>query len=570
MRLKTRRIVKTSQRLLQLLIFFILCNSLGSLRNHLKNVFRQDIPEEYTGGPITDIQCIPCFYWYQTCGSIIWNDQKWLRVSKNLSDESLYSMESGPFSRSFLYVRQDTGEKPISDIAISSDPLMIPVHVTQDINNLLQSSDSSVYHNHKFHQKGSSWRASWSWFWNSGKVLASHDHADDASDSTMDDISLRGENWKYKGYGIWCKFDNTKEIVANIEIFLGSLFLESRPYWREVIHEFKPDDKLPLPISITVKIATNVKEETGELNDGTLKMDSKFKILQVSDVHFRSSINSMPMLKEYQTMQFITNTITRELPNLVIVTGDILDSTNSIDYQTCIMNLVQPMIKFKIPYIITLGSADYSEYASRDQIINFISTLPYSLTKFSTDNGHLIIPLHKFNDPKGEVSQDELMIYVIDSFHSIENDVKFKEIASKPVDWEYALAFRSLPIPQYRPDGLFPIIGQYNERTSLELRENVGTAVGNVINLQDFLISKKVKSISCGHEHNNDCCLQSKNEMWLCYGGSTGVGTKRMEGLFANVRLFDIDTDIGEITSWKRNMHLIDNVYDYQYIYKRE
>ena len=69
---------------------------------------------------------------------------------------------------------------------------------------------------------------------------------------------------------------------------------------------------------------------------------------------------------------------------------------------------------------------------------------------------------------------------------------------------------------------------------------------------------------------DSDCCLQSKNEMWLCYGGSTGVGTKRMEGLFANVRLFDIDTDIGEITSWKRNMHLIDNVYDYQYIYKRE
>ncbi|CCD23801.1 Sia1p NDAI_0C01400 [Naumovozyma dairenensis CBS 421] len=632
--LKTRRIFKTIKQLLLLIIFLTIITSWSSIKGHLQNISLfstrdSTIHPEYEEGPILDIQRLRCYHWYSTC-NVLWHDGiLWQRIKKDLSDEKLYALESTQYYDSYIYVKtlsanMDTLSpnipngsphtlKRISEIAMSRDPTIIPMQVIRDVNKLFKSSDSSMFHTHVFHQSGDEHDPVYSdnHAHNKNKDIDVHDDNSHMngyqflqqiwswllaiSDSHDDDLSLMGEDWKYRGSGIWCKYENGVEmepmIVNKLEIYLGSSFQEFRHNWKEIIHEYKTerDERdVSLPISITRQIGRGTKTDPDKIILIEKETEKKFglmtafgfKILQVSDLHYKCSDESISNLKEFQTNNFIKKVILREFPNLIVITGDILDGTNCVDYQTCIMKLVQPFINFEIPYLIMLGTSDYSRYASRESILQFIRTLPYCINKLSqnVNDTNVMIPIYnKYNDDD-KVNDPYIMIYGVDSFNPIDN-TKMKNEGS--VKWDYGLAFRSLPIPEYRPEGMFPIVGQYNEKSSLTFEEFAnnddsvdaddggdGRWIG-ANKLQDFLISENVQVLSCGHEHSNDCCLQSKNKMWLCYDGSSGMDVARLENIHASVRLFEVDTNAGEITSWKRNSNSIDNVYDYQYIYKK-
>lgn len=519
-----------------------------------QNIFHEKQTPEYQGGLIDGIQCIRCYRWFRQCGSLtatqnIAKTEKivtWTRVSKNISKDSLYSIESGILFDTYLYVhrwKKSSATKPITELAISRDPSMIPLQVLQDVQKLIKSSDSSVFHNHIHRQQRPIWNFFSQW----------------QPDSS--DIYLLGEDWEYKGGGIWCKYEHNKSPVTDIELYLGSGFIESRPYWKEVIHEYSRGEGIhSLPMSITretkpgpnmLRVSENKDELVNSLHIRS-KMDREdtFRVLQITDVHFRCSDDTVAILNEFQTKHFISNTIDRETPDLVVITGDIIDGKNSLDYQTCIMKVVQPMIRANIPYAISFGISDFSPLATNLQIREFVSRLPLCLNKFASSEGHMAITSVL---PSGS----ELVIYVLDSFAPIES---FFEQMKEYKEFEYALVFRHLPIPEYRPEGVFPIIGQYNERSTFKLKSE------EEVYIYDLLYAHNIKAISCGHEHNNDCCLQSRGEMWLCYGGCTGVGSDKIKSMEANVRLFQIDDSVKEITSWKRNIRHIDKVYDYQYI----
>lgn len=549
LRLRHRRIIAIIRRLTILLLFPFLYVTRGLIINHLQNTFNEPARAEYSGGLVDDVQSIRCYRWFVQCRSLVARQRSagnrvvsWSRISKNLTDDSLYSIESSFFYKTFLYVHEWDGTGglgPISELAISRDPSIIPTQVTQDVQKLIKVSDSSVFHNHAHRER----RPIIDFF--------SRDHSD------LDVLHSLGEDWKYKGGGIWCKHQLDRDPIINIEFYLGSGFHEYRPHWREVIHEYSKD-RGSVPISVTRKIvgAQEQTEKLHSLKEGEVSIPSSYgkslKILQVSDVHFRCSEETIAVLSEFQTKSFISNVILRERPDLVIVTGDFLDGDDSLDYQACIMKLVQPMIKSKTPYAVSFGLSDYSRFAANSQIQDFISRLPFCLNRYASEEGHLAVTSHFSKGNKAA-------IYILDSFRPVRS---FFSKHQSYQNYRYALAFRHLPIPEYRPEGLFPIIGQYNEQSS------VSTKAKDEKTIQKILSSFNVKSISCGHEHSNDCCLQSKGDMWLCYGGSAGVGLERANGMEPSVRLFKIDGDLDEITSWKRNFRLIESVYDYQYIFQ--
>ncbi|CAI2024754.1 hypothetical protein SEUBUCD646_0H01820 [Saccharomyces eubayanus] len=623
MRLHYRRKFNFLRRILFILCIFSLYISRDSLSLNAKNTLLGSNFSEYHGGLIDDIQVLRCYCWYRQCGSLyapilqpsgaskLVKEKKnvlWNRVSKNISAEPIYSLENGIFYNSYLYVhaknKQSKLKNSIKELAIARDSALIPLEVLRDINKMVKSSDSSVFHNHVYQRD----KPTSPWW----KLLFGI-----AVDS--DDISVFGEEWVYKGSGIWCKYilndDDNDPPIVNLEMYLGSSFIESRPYWKEVIHEFHRNNIPSLPISITRKIKTP-RARRGPLNglSGPLKSPDNennilrllqvdedykitsphihfskgqrsFKILQMTDFHFKCTENSMTIINEIKTVNFIDHILALENPDLVVITGDLLDSTNSMDYQTCIMRLVQPMISNKIPYAISLGASDESKLAALPQIKDFISNLPYSFNHVATAEGHMAIQVsftkkllkhalfERETDIKYEPSPSEALFFIFDSFNPVNNFLlKYIDLIGKI---DYGLTFQYFPLSEYRPHGLFPIIGQYNERSTLTVdtsrsKGEVSMMIGgkHYNSFLDILNLWNVKGVSCGHEHNNDCCLQSKNEMWLCYGGSAGMGVSRMEGLYPNVRLFNLDDIMDEITSWKRSSNFVDEVYDYQYIYK--
>lgn len=538
-------------------LFLLAYASRRSFFAHLQNTFNEPTASEYRGGLIDDVQVIRCYRWFDQCRSLVARERSsndkivtWSRISKNLTDDSLYSIESSFFYKTFLYVHEwdiSGNTDPISELAISRDPSMIPIQVTQDVQRLIKVSDSSVFHNHVHHQR----KRIMDFF--------TRERYD------LDITHSLGEDWKYKGRGIWCKHQANQHPISNIELYLGSGFHESRPDWKEVIHEFSRNrGHRSVPISVTREVSDardyrDKKEKVDLAENGDILRISlspnygkSLKILQISDVHFRCSEDTIAVLSEFQTKHFISNVMSRERPDLVVVTGDFLDGDNSIDYQACIMKLVQPMIKSKTPYAFTMGVSDYSRFASDSQIKDFISGLPYCLNRYTSPEGHLAISSH-FS--KGT----DAAIYILDSFHPLKHFFSKQKVYE---NYRYALTFRHLPIPEYRPEGVFPIIGQYNEQLIAKSKSSDDKTLLKIMN------SFNVRAMSCGHEHSNDCCLQSKEGMWLCYCGSTGIGIDRAGGMEPSVRLFNIDGDLDEITSWKRNFRLIDSVYDYQYIYQ--
>lgn len=141
----------------------------------------------------------------------------------------------------------------------------------RDINKLVKSSDSSVFHNHVYLRE----KPTSSWW----KLLF-------GISVDTDNIAVFGEEWVYKGSGIWCKYilndDDNDAPITNLEIYLGSSFIESRPSWKEVIHEFHRNNIPSLPISITRKLETknhHHKFSNGLL--GSLRTPSKDINIQV-------------------------------------------------------------------------------------------------------------------------------------------------------------------------------------------------------------------------------------------------------------------------------------------------
>lgn len=551
MRLRHQRRVRRFNRLIVFsiaLIFFFFRTQLAV--QFLNTLFYAQTPE-YHGGLIDEVQIMRCYHWFRQCDSLVGPRNEvnrellaWSRVSKNFTVESSYAIQSGSFYNTYLYVHRWktlSALKPISDFAISKDPATVPLSVLTDVQKLIKSSDSSVFHKHVYHQRTSVWDYLSFWRQNS-----------------RDDVHLLGEDWKYKGGSIWCKYQNGDDPVIDIQIYLGAGFIESRPHWREVMHEyFRPNNKDNeyIPISITRKVRS-FSNKNLEPFDSSLHLKlsknhaNTLKVLQITDVHFKCSDDGLSILNEFQTVNFIANVIEIESPDMVVITGDFLDGPNSFDFQTCIMKLVQPMIKKGIPYAFSVGYMDFSRYATQSQLKDFVMQLPYCLNKWSSTDGHMAVEI-KLN------SGSEIVIYVLDSFMSIEPFFVERERLKLP---QYSLAFRHLPINDYRPEGSFPLIGKYNERSALQLNTEINQNVGNILN------TFKVMALSCGYEHNNDCCLRSKDDIWLCYGGSTGVGLPRMTDMNANIRMFKIDDDKGEVKSWKRSTASIESVYDYQYI----
>lgn len=566
--LKRRRMLHNAVRKILIPVFILFCLATCiPVKTHFANIFQPPTKlEGYTGGLIDDVRFLKCFRWYKDCDVILEKRGRngefvpWMRVRKELDEEKLYSVDSGLFYRSYLYVHPCDGNKDcVSDLAIAKDRSSIPMQVLQDINAKIQSKDSSMFHGHEHHKT----------FWT--RIFGGR----------RERLSLQGEDWHYRRHGIWCKYSSSNKIdegqlITNLQIFLGSGFVDPRPMWKTAIHEMDHrNSESPTPISISIQKYDKSMDSRSVTENGILNADDgKFKILQVSDLHVSNAIErceSHLCTNEWKTQRFISRIIELETPDLVVFTGDFINGPETTDYQTAILKATECVISAKIPWAMTWGTLDYSKYASERDIFNFIKSLPYNLNYLhakQVQDASLItttfaLQLKRDNEIFG-------VVYILDSTNP-ENAVDFLktayENASKNSDRDtlYSLAFQHAPIPEYRPSGSFPIIGSYNDKSPLDVPQ-----VGIRKALDDF----KIHAFSCGQEHGNDCCLQSSDsnsnkDVWLCYGGHAGVsGRYSPEDSASSVRLFRIDDSLKEITTWKRNSREPDSVYDYQFLSK--
>jgi hypothetical protein len=211
--------------------------------------------------------------------------------------------------------------------------------------------------------------------------------------------------------------------------------------------------------------------------------------------------------------------------------------------------------------------------------MSLVESLPYSLSQPGPDSIEGIGNYHiDVLAPSHNSKHSALTLYFLDT-HSYSPDERhfrgYDWLKPKQIDWftaeakklkdspahkHYAkihldMAFIHIPLPEYRnppPDD--------KKATDLvgEWREGV-TAPGFNTHFHDALIAAGVHVVSCGHDHANDYCLLSRNaktdkgQLWMCYAGGSGFGGYGgYGGYIRRVRVWEVDTEVGSVRTWKR------------------
>jgi hypothetical protein len=276
--------------------------------------------------------------------------------------------------------------------------------------------------------------------------------------------------------------------------------------------------------------------------------DSRFKIVQFTDLHFQYESH-----RSDSAMVIVKTVIEREKPDLVVLTGDLVCTKET---KKAWLKFAQTFIDAKTPWAVTLGNHDPEYELEKDEIMQTIVGLPYSVTlngpKEIAGNGNYILPIKSSKSTKTEA-----LCYFFDSHSSFKpktNLGDYEWIDFSQIDWYRkqsasftkqnndaplpAMAFFHIPLPEYNEIiGKSTTFGIQTERVcSPDINSGMYAAM---------LECKDVMGVFVGHEHNNNYigCLRG---ICLSYGqvtgrqcyGDIGRGARVIE-LYEGQRKFD-------------------------------
>lgn len=88
--------------------------------------------------------------------------------------------------------------------------------------------------------------------------------------------------------------------------------------------------------------------------------DGKFKIVQFTDVHFKYGNRASDI-----ALERINQVLDDERPDLVIFTGDVVYSAPA---DSGMLQVLEPVVKRKLPFVVTFGNHDNEQGMTREQL----------------------------------------------------------------------------------------------------------------------------------------------------------------------------------------------------------
>lgn len=419
---------------------------------------------------------------------------------------------------------------------------------------------------------------------------------------------IPGSQWTHKSIGgvhLWINYLNSPEpstpIIRDVDLFFGQQdLLDTRPYWGF------SEDVIKLPVKQTMdprlsllKISPNQELELRPTKDSfsedgiIITVNPKFKIVQLNDLHIAhdASICDGEHCKyDAKTLDFILETFEKEEDvQLVVITGDMIETSKIVHFESAVLKALSPILKAKIPFIFTFGNSDIRSISQETTInmLNFISSLPGCHNKQYANLDHRINgltngdvkifykPSKDLMEVKDKTISDQIelelpnaLITYLDSktthIDETQSSFIYRTNAKLKGSVYHKLLFTHFPLPDFRPSGKFKLIGSYNEKHKLE-------SLTDKAILAD-LKSNNYKVVGVGHEHENDACIwneEDNKKILLCYGGVTGDSAETLlqKDFKRRLRVYELDFETERILSWKRD---IDGVSDTQLIWSLE
>ncbi|KAG0030767.1 purple acid phosphatase [Podila clonocystis] len=117
-------------------------------------------------------------------------------------------------------------------------------------------------------------------------------------------------------------------------------------------------------------------------NDGT------FKIVQFADMHMATGPHmcfnvpsTMDCTGDINTLMLMERMLETERPDLVVFTGDNVDGLSSNDAYATMLKYSRPVVERGIPWTIIFGNHDEEGDLSREEMIQIVQDIPYSLSE---------------------------------------------------------------------------------------------------------------------------------------------------------------------------------------------
>ncbi len=295
-----------------------------------------------------------------------------------------------------------------------------------------------------------------------------------------------------------------------------------------------------LMIACSSPSPVGVEEE--EIASVKFQVDSTFKILQFTDIHWNNDSAESCALSA-ANLRYALET---EKPDLVVITGDVVTGSAEAGWKA----VTSIISEAEVPFAVTLGNHDDEADWSRNQIFDFLASVPGFLGSkgpkevYGVGNYFIQLKSNASDETKAILWFFDSNAYCEDKNISDYGWIRFDQIAwfrrksaeltalngSNPYP---ALAFFHIPLPEYNS-----VIG--NEDTVGLSEERVCSPQINTGMLAAFVEMGDVMGTFVGHDHDNNYIGVHKG-IALAYGQSSGYETYGSIGRGARVIVLEED-----------------------------
>lgn len=278
--------------------------------------------------------------------------------------------------------------------------------------------------------------------------------------------------------------------------------------------------------------------------------EGTFRIAQLTDIHLKQNPlneNDRAILRD------IEKGLNELKPDLIVVTGDMVDTYENPDALTLFKTFFEFLNRFDVPKAVTYGNHDSESGITRDEIEKLFKTT----VEKQAERKHEYVVSQRSNytieidRAAGEKAQR--VLYFIDTGeyspdHKKEYDWVlpqqvqwFKETAKQYPNTDDNLVFIHLPLQEY--------LAAKDKILSGEVREPGGLISVGRINtglFSELYFSKQIYGVFCGHNHLNNAEFLYEG-IHLFYGMFSGKEPKA--GDFRGIRYIDYLKQGAEVKS---------------------
>ncbi|KAF8347706.1 Metallo-dependent phosphatase [Amanita rubescens] len=413
----------------------------------------------------------------------------------------------------------------------------------------------------------------------------------------------------------------TKEEKANVITELDVLYGDDVP-WYEFERLEPPTVAKKEPVEatwITYRKGVKTPPHAPPLH---FSHSGKFKIMQIADLHFSVSQGSCRETPEpcnnsdNMTTSLLMRMLDKEKPNLVVFTGDQLNGQGtSWDPKSVLAKFARAATDRNIPWAAVFGNHDAEDGATREQQIELLKALPYSLVQRGPKDihgvGNYLLKVWSADASKTHL----LTLYFLDSgaysegffswlgftgssdydwIHKDQTDWFLQQSVSiSPIERPFhpdtgkdfgsiwsrqsdqltpetkklakpnALMFFHIPLPEaYTKADLDPLtgipldVGIHDLETPGNAEHNDGFFEAGVLQAKESdrrssAVLPEVKVIGNGHCHLTENCRRVQG-VWMCFGGGGSYSGYGKIGFDRRFRIYDISSYGETIRTYKR------------------